>query len=150
MSFHSSIIFCANRDFDATVSETDIVDSRQPSMNGLFTLSEPIPNLLENEALCRLGDLSFTHEIEFNSWGDSCKMKGVGISLSGNGYFFPYSPAEIFELIEQNERLKGFLAAVQSKIGGHFQAPRLRHSELFRNYAIAREGSWALLLAESG
>lgn len=166
MSFYSSIIFCANHGYDKSITKADVVAlalkhsiirTDKAWAEGLYETSTWIGDMFEseekrkeNERLFAPGDFSLSHDIEFYSWDDSFDGKGIAVNLSGNGYFFPYEPREMLEVMLSHESLKLFIEELETMIGGHYTAPKLHHRKLFRNYAIFRNSGWAVLFSETG
>jgi hypothetical protein len=92
--------------------------------------------------------ISFNTSIQILSNEGCYEGDGYYISIHGNGYFFPWTQADLQRRVLSHPKLIALRDAVQSTWGGYFKFP-LRGRKFLRSRMVGDGRGWKWFMSES-
>jgi hypothetical protein len=161
MSFYSGLDLTANR-VERIPSKDDFVEMckdigllRANAESDFCNLAEDVMALFDdtearaaNNRFFSPDSISFNTSIQILSNEGQYEGDGYYISIHGNGYFFPWTQADLQRRVLSHPKLISLRDAVQSTWGGHFKFP-LRGRKFLRSRMAGDGSGWVWFMSES-
>lgn len=148
MSFYSSLQLVANRvdrvpSQDEVFALIDRAGLRDPESGNLArdlsAVFDDAEARAENNRFFAPGDFGFEQQIQVIWWDGDYQGPGFSVSISGNGYFFPWELSDVRDRFLALPKLVRFRELVNEQFGGRFTFPdRLEyplHERLLSDHA---------------
>lgn len=158
MGFYSAVQLVANRvervptaeEVDALIDEAGLRDPIRGYLSpDLYAVFEDAEARAENNHFFAPDSFGFAESIQVYWWDGDYTGPGYSITISGNGYFFPWELHDLrdrFLLLPNLARLRQL---VNERFGGGFAFPA--HTEYpIRERLMSDESGWVWFGSESG
>lgn len=158
MSFYSAVQLVANRVERVPTKERvfDLIDEaglRNPETGylsrDLFTVFTDPEARAENNRFFTPDSFDFWETIQVIWWDGDYDGPGYAISISGNGYFFPWELSDVRDRFLSLPKLLRFRQLVNEQFGGGFVFPKDLEYPLGERL-MSDEAGWVWFGSESG